>query len=244
MPSDRYQPEGNTMFLFRTNPSKYIIRSNGPEANSSPAQLHSLKTPKDQRSGYARKAKDAINHKPQEQFVVDFNLWSMTMQRTITDDFKSPQAKDLQKISDKRKDYHEQAVDKPTAVVCTCYLKKKKLKIASSILDLEKRVRQMSRELDEEAIIIRNTEIQYKNNKTMDVLIIIVLIIAVLYCFGGVIRYSGNQLCRIAALGCIILPTSILPISVRGRIYHCRIGCGLRRLTGRFHAFKHWTSWL
>ena len=40
--------------------------------------------------------------------------------------------------------------------------KEEKAKIAPSILDLEKRVRQMSRELDEEAIIIRNTEIQYK----------------------------------------------------------------------------------
>lgn len=76
----------------------------------------------------------------------------------------------------------------------------------------------------------------------MDVLIIIVLIIAAVILFlVELFVIPGISFAGIAALGCIILPTIMhLPISVRGRIYHIgRIGCGLRRLTGRFHAFKN-----
>lgn len=212
--SDRYQPEGKVcIYVFIPNESKqvYNYEAMDPKQIVALAQLHSLKTTwKDQKEvdSARKRLEDAINHKPQEQFVADFEF---VIDDHATyyhlDDFKSPQAKDLfKRYQTKEKDYRQQEnkLDNQRQWYARAN-KEEKAKIAPSILDLEKRVRQMSRELDEEAIIIRNTEIQYKNNKTMDVLIIIVLIIAAVILFlVELFVIPGISFAGIAALGCII----------------------------------------
>lgn len=169
--SDRYQPEGKVcIYVFIPNESKqvYNYEAMDPKQIVALAQLHSLKTTwKDQKEvdSARKRLEDAINHKPQEQFVADFEF---VIDDHATyyhlDDFKSPQAKDLfKRYQTKEKDYRQQEnkLDNQRQWYARAN-KEEKAKIAPSILDLEKRVRQMSRELDEEAIIIRNTEIQYK----------------------------------------------------------------------------------
>ena len=169
--SDRYQPEGKVcIYVFIPNESKqvYNYEAMDPKQIVALAQLHSLKaTWKDQKEvdSARKRLEDAINHKPQELFVADFEF---VIDDHATyyhlDDFKSPQARDLfKRYQTKEKDYRQQEnkLDSQRQWYARAN-KEEKTKIAPSILDLEKRVRQMSRELDEEAIIIRNTEKQYK----------------------------------------------------------------------------------
>lgn len=169
--SDRYQPEGKVcIYVFIPNESKqvYNYEAMDPHQMILLAQLHSLKsTWKDKKEvdNALKRLESAINHRPMEQFVADFEF-------VIDDkatyyhlsDFKSPQAKDLfKKYQYKEKDFRKQKNKlKNQRQWYARADKEEKAKMASSILDLEKRVRQMEQELDEEAIIIRNTEKQYK----------------------------------------------------------------------------------
>ena len=91
------------------------------------------------------------------EFIIDDNTTYYHL-----DDFKSPQAKEqFKKYQQKEKDYRQQEskLDSQRQWYARAN-KEEKTKMAPSILDLEKRVEQMIRELDKEAIDIRNTEKQ------------------------------------------------------------------------------------
>ena len=167
--SDRYQPEGKVcIYVFIPNSSKriYNYESTPHEQMVSLAQLRSLKdTWKDKTEVQEalRRLESAINHKPQERQVYDF-VFVIDDQRTYhqLSDFRSKQAKEqfLQyqrmekdfKQQESKLDQQRQSYEKGNKEV--------KAKLAPGILDLEKRVRQMSLELDEQAIKVRNAEKQ------------------------------------------------------------------------------------
>lgn len=169
--SDRFQPEGKVcIYVFIPNGSKqvYNYEAMDPAQMISLAQLHSLKaTWKDQQEvdDAQKRLAAALNHKPQEQFVADF-VFVIDDNATYyhLSDFKSPQAKDLfKRYQSKEKDYRRQEskLENQRQWYASAD-KNEKARVAPSILDLEKRVRQMARELDEEAIVVRNTEKQYQ----------------------------------------------------------------------------------
>lgn len=169
--SDRFQPEGKVcIYVFIPNESKqvYNYEAMDPAQMISLAQLHSLKaTWKDQKEvdNAQKRLAAALNHKPQEQFVADF-VFVIDDNATYyhLSDFQSPQAKDLfKRYQTKEKDYRRQESKLESQRQWYARAdKNEKARVAPSILDLEKRVRQMARELDEEAIVVRNTEKQYK----------------------------------------------------------------------------------
>lgn len=168
--SDRYQPEGKVcIYVFIPNESKqvYNYEAMDPKQMILLAQIHSLKsTWKDQKEvdSALKRLEAAISHKPQEQFVADFEF---VIDDKVTyyhlSDFKSPQAKDLfKRYQQKEMDYLKQKSKlESQRQWYTRADKEEKAKMAPSILDLESRVREMGRELNEEAIIVRNTEKQY-----------------------------------------------------------------------------------
>ena len=167
--SDRYQPEGKVcIYVFIPNSSKrvYNYEAMDPKQIIALAQLKSLKTTwkdKQEVSNAKKRLEAAINHKPQEQFVADFEfIIDDNTTYYHLDDFKSPQAKEqFKKYQQKEKDYRQQEskLDSQRQWYARAN-KEEKTKMAPSILDLEKRVEQMIRELDKEAIDIRNTEKQ------------------------------------------------------------------------------------
>lgn len=167
--SDRYQPDGKVcVYVFIPNESKqvYNYEAMDPKQIIALAQLKSLKTTwkdKQEVSNARKRLEAAINHKPQEQFVADFEfIIDDNTTYYHLDDFKSPQAKEqFKKYQQKEKDYRQQEskLDSQRQWYARAN-KEEKTKMAPSILDLEKRVEQMIRELDKEAIDIRNTEKQ------------------------------------------------------------------------------------
>ena len=167
--SDRYQPDGKVcVYVFIPNESKqvYNYEAMDPKQIIALAQLKSLKTTwkdKQEVSNARKRLEAAINHKPQEQFVADFEfIIDDNTTYYHLDDFKSPQAKEqFKKYQQKEKDYRQQEskLDSQRQWYARAN-KEEKTKMAPSILDLEKRVEQMIRELDKEAIDIRNIEKQ------------------------------------------------------------------------------------
>ena len=192
--SDRYQPDGKVcVYVFIPNESKqvYNYEAMDPKQIIALAQLKSLKTTwkdKQEVSNARKRLEAAINHKPQEQFVADFEfIIDDNTTYYHLDDFKSPQAKEQFKkfIADERAVGMNivPEIDVPAHALSFTKIwpelkvsnklhnnnqrqwyaranKEEKTKMAPSILDLEKRVEQMIRELDKEAIDIRNTEKQ------------------------------------------------------------------------------------
>lgn len=165
--SDRYQPQGKVcIYVFIPNNSKqiYNYEAMDPKQMVRLAQIHSLKeTWKDKKEVTQAKQRleAVIHHKPQEQRTVDFEF--------IIDDnttyyhlanFKSSKARELYlKYQQLTKDYHQQEnkLDNQRQWY-TRASQDEKNKMAPAILDLEKRIQEMSSEIDGLAIKIRNAE--------------------------------------------------------------------------------------
>lgn len=167
--SDRYQPEGKVcIYVFIPNSSKqiYNYEAMDPQQMIALAKLQSLRsTWKDKQvvTDARQRLEAAINHKPQERQVSDFDF-IIDDQRTYhqLSDFRSPQAKDLfRKYQQQEKAYNQQDAKLDTQRQAYAKAgKEEKAKLAPSILDLEKRIQQMEAELDALAIQVRNTEKQ------------------------------------------------------------------------------------
>ena len=167
--SDRYQPEGKVcIYVFIPNSSKQVYNYEGmdPDKMISLAQLHSIKdtwTDTDAVKGARERLRTAANAKPQTtkkhdfQFIIDDHSTYYQL-----DDFRSPQAKALygkynqleqsykqlqEKLEDMRSEYSRAD-------------KQEKDKMSAAILDLEQRVRQLSTEMEQTAIQVRNLEKQ------------------------------------------------------------------------------------
>lgn len=165
--SDRFQPEGKVcIYVFIPNNSKqtYNYEAMDQKQIIRLAQIHSLKeTWKDKQevSEALQRLKAAINHKPKERRVVDFEfvIDDNTTYYQIND-FKSAKAKQLfQRYRQMEKDFQQQ--EKKLNSLRQQYStsnKQGKERIAPAILDLEKRILQMSGELDALEINVRNAE--------------------------------------------------------------------------------------
>ena len=168
--SDRYQPEGKVcIYVFIPNSSKQVYNYEGmdPDKMISLAQLHSIKdtwTDTDAVEAAQERLRTAANAKPQTtkkhdfQFIIDDHSTYYQL-----DDFRSPAGpkprmantikleqsyKQLQeKLEDMRSEYSRAN-------------KQEKDKMSAAILDLEQRVRQLSTEMEQTAIQVRNLEKQ------------------------------------------------------------------------------------
>lgn len=165
--SDRYQPEGKVcIYVFIPNTSKQIYNYESMDAKQMIhlAQIHSLKeTWKDKNAvkEARQRLEDAINHKPQERQVVDFEF-IIDDNTTYYDlsEFKSDKAKQLfQRYQQQEKDLRlqEEKLNNQREAYSNAS-KQAKAQMTPAILDLEKRVMQMSKELDALEINVRNTE--------------------------------------------------------------------------------------
>ncbi len=169
--SDRYQAEGEVcVYVFIPNASKqtYNYESMDHKELGILAQLSSLKatwTDKAAVSEAKRRLGEAESHRPTAQKKEDFSF-------VIDDihtyhhlsDFRYAPARDLfQRYQQKAKEYQQQAqrLEGMRLQYATTASSAKKEQLAPSILDLEKRVLQMSRELEEDAVKVRNTEKQH-----------------------------------------------------------------------------------
>lgn len=165
--SDRYQPDGKVcIYVFIPNTSKqiYNYESMNPQQMIRLAQIHSLKeTWKDKNA--VKEAKQrleaAINHRPQERQIVDFEfvIDDNTTYNQLSD-FKSAKAKQLfLSFQQMEKEYRQQTekLDNQRQWYATAN-KQEKAQMAPAILDLEKRVMQMSKELDTLEVNARNAE--------------------------------------------------------------------------------------
>ena len=165
--SDRFQPEEKVcIYVFIPNSSKqtYNYEAMDPQQMIRLAQIHSLKeTWKDENTvtEALQRLKEAINHKPQERRVVDFEfvIDDSTTYYQLSD-FKSPKAKLLfQSYRQLEKDYLQQE-DKLNGLrqQYASANQQGKEKLAPAILDLEKRILQMNEELDALGVSVRNAE--------------------------------------------------------------------------------------
>lgn len=165
--SDRYQPQNKVcIYVFIPNNTKQIYNYEAMELKQMIrlAQIHSLKeTWKDKKEVTQAKQRleAAVHHRPQTQRSVDFDF-VIDDNRTYyhLEDFKSAKARELYlKYQQLTKDYHQQQnkLDNQRQWYARAN-QEEKAKIAPAILDLEKRTREMSQEIDGMAIQIRNTE--------------------------------------------------------------------------------------
>lgn len=165
--SDRLQPEGKVcIYVFIPNSSKqtYNYETMEQEKIIRLAQIHSLKeTWKDKQAvtEALKRLKTAIDHKPKKhrvpdfEFVIDDNTTYYRMS-----DFKSAKARQLfQRYRQMEKDYQQQE-EKLNSLrqQYSASNKQGKERITPAILDLEKRILQMSGELDTLEINVRNAE--------------------------------------------------------------------------------------
>lgn len=167
--SDRHQPEDKVcIYVFVPNHSKqtYNYEAMEPEKMVGLAKLHSLKSTWKSLKivNDARKRLEAvINQKPniEHHFDFEFIIDDQFTYHRLTD-FKSPKAKQLyQRYEQMVKDYRLQAEKlKKLREQFSLSDKEKKSKMAPAIRDLEKRVYQMSGEVDKQAIEVRNSEKQ------------------------------------------------------------------------------------
>lgn len=171
--SDRRQPTDKVcIYVFIPNTSKqiYNYESMEPQQMIALAQLRSLKetwnNKKKEVTDARQRLEAAIHHKPQEHRVVDFDF-VIDDQRTYhaLDDFQSEKAKELfRKYEQQEKAYNQQQLKLDNQRQWYAHAsKEEKTKVAPSMLDLEKRVQQMSQELDKLATSVRNTEKQTLN---------------------------------------------------------------------------------
>lgn len=165
--SDRFQPEGKVcIYVFIPNSSKqtYNYEAMEPQQIIGLAQIHSLKdTWKNQDivDEALQRLESAIKHKPQERRAVDFEF-VIDDNKTyyLLSDFKSAKAKQLfQRYQQMEKDYRQQEekLDNLRKQYANA-TKQTKDKMAPAILDLEKRILQMSGELAAMEVTVRNTE--------------------------------------------------------------------------------------
>lgn len=165
--SDRFQPEGKVcIYVFIPNNSKqtYNYEAMEPQQIIGLAQIHSLKdTWKNQDivDEALQRLESAIKHKPQERRAVDFEF-VIDDNKTyyLLSDFKSAKAKQLfQRYQQMEKDYRQQEekLDNLRKQYANAG-KQTKDKMAPAILDLEKRILQMSGELAAMEVTVRNTE--------------------------------------------------------------------------------------
>lgn len=167
--SDRYQPEDKVcIYVFIPNSSKQVYNYEGMDTKKiiQLAQLHSIKdTWKDKEAVKAAKERlqNVLNAKPQAEKSYDFEFIiddHTTYYRLA--DFHSPQAKTLfSKYSQLEKSYKQQSAKLEEMRSWYAHASKdEKSKMSAAILDLEKRVQQLSAEVEQTAIQIRNLEKQ------------------------------------------------------------------------------------
>lgn len=170
--TDRYQPEDKVcIYVFIPNTSKvtYNFESMEPEQMRSLAQLRSIEdTWKDEDT--VEEAREnlqaALNRKPKEVKSYDFSF-IINDEKTYHSfsDFRSPTAlQQFRTFQQMEKDYKQQSERLKTmrdnyASASAAQQQQN----APAILDLEKRVRQMKKELNEQEIRTRNEEIQTLN---------------------------------------------------------------------------------
>ena len=165
--SDRFQPEGKVcIYVFIPNNSKqtYNYEAMDRKQMIRLAQIHSLKeTWKDKQTvaEALQRLEAAISHKPKERRKVDFEfvIDDNTTYYLMTD-FKSAKAKQLfRRYRQMEKDYlqQEEKLNNLRQQYSTGN-KQEKERMAPAILDLEKRILQMSEELAVLEINVRNAE--------------------------------------------------------------------------------------
>lgn len=165
--SDRFQPEGKVcIYVFIPNRSKksYNYESMPPGQVIALARLQSLKAtwndPNEVKQAQQR-LQEAIAYKPEEQQAVDFSF-VIDDQRIYhhMDDFRSNQAKEqFQQYQRMERELGQQLLklDRQRQAYARAD-QAEQLRLAPAILDLEKRVRQMWFERDEQAIRVRSLE--------------------------------------------------------------------------------------
>ena len=167
--SDRYQPEGKVcIYVFIPNSSKQVYNYEGmdPDKMISLAQLHSIKdtwTDTDAVKAARERLRTAANAKPRTtkkhdfQFIIDDHSTYYQL-----DDFRSPQAKasygKYNQLEQSYKQLQEKLEDMRSEY--SRANKQEKDKMSAAILDLEQRVRQLSTEMEQTAIQVRNLEKQ------------------------------------------------------------------------------------
>ena len=165
--SDRFQPEGKVcIYVFIPNNSKqtYNYEAMDRKQMIRLAQIHSLKeTWKDKQTvaEALQRLEAAISHKPKERRKIDFEfvIDDNTTYYLMTD-FKSAKAKQLfLRYRQMEKDYlqQEEKLNNLRQQYSTGN-KQGKERMAPAILDLEKRILQMSEELAALEINVRNAE--------------------------------------------------------------------------------------
>lgn len=167
--SDRHQPGGKVcIYVFIPNPSKRVYNYEAMDQKKIVrlAQLHSLKetwTDPNAVSDARQRLQAATNEKPQAKRTYDFEF-IIDDSRTYhqLSDFQSPQAKDLfNKFRQQEKNLKQQLnkLERQRSSYSRAQ-PDDKAKLAPAILDLEKRIRSLSDEVERAAIKVRNTEKQ------------------------------------------------------------------------------------
>ncbi|ADV43654.1 M48 family metallopeptidase [Bacteroides helcogenes] len=165
--SDRYQPEDKVcIYVFIPNPSKQVY--NYEETDSKRmiqlARLHSIKdtwTNKDAVNAAKERLQNMLNSKPKAKKNYDFEfvIDDYTTYHQLSD-FQSPDAKVLfGQYGRLEKSYRQQSnkLEEMRSQYAQAG-KNEKTKMSAAILDLEKRVRQLSIDIEQLAIQIRNLE--------------------------------------------------------------------------------------
>ncbi|WP_321518640.1 tetratricopeptide repeat protein [uncultured Bacteroides sp.] len=166
--SDRYQPKDKVcIYIFIPNESKQIYDYDSTESNKliSLARITSLKDSWNGRTADVKAAKERLetarNHVSKEKEKVEFEF-VINDQITYTkpEDFTSPKAVELvRKWQQTLSDYNVQAkkLEKQRELFSTSG-KDKQNSLAPGILDLEKRVEQIGKEVKAQEVSIRNEE--------------------------------------------------------------------------------------
>lgn len=167
--SDRYQPDGKVcIYVFIPNTSKQVYNYEGMEAQKmiQLAQLHSIKdtwTDMEVVQTARERLEKAASERPLTTKKYDFMfIIDDSTNYYHLDDFRSPQAKALYgKYSQLEKGYKQQTDKlKEMRSEYASAGRDEKSRMSPAILDLEQRVRQMSAEIEQTAIQIRNLEKQ------------------------------------------------------------------------------------
>lgn len=167
--SDRYQPDGKVcIYVFIPNTSKevYNYEAIGQQKAIQLAQIHSLKETWFDKSAVADakiRLQNAYKEKSEARPIYDFDF---IINDDITyhqlSDFKSPQAKALfSKYRQTDKELKQQQRKLMNQRIRYANMNEtEKSKLSPAILDLEKRVEQLSEEVSRTAIEVRNNEIK------------------------------------------------------------------------------------
>ncbi|AVM52164.1 tetratricopeptide repeat protein [Bacteroides zoogleoformans] len=168
--SDRYQPTNKVcIYVFIPNISKQVYNYEAIEQNKmiALAQIHSIKDTWNNADAVTaarerlRKSVDDNARTLQQhesRFIIDDND---TYYRS--DDFRSPQAKALYNqfiLLEKSYKQQQEKLEKMRSEYANAG-KKEKADMSAAILDLEQRVQQLSTELEQSIIKVRNTEKQF-----------------------------------------------------------------------------------